>query len=133
MPGVGHILLQRPRHLDARHPPAPYPGVSYECWSINYTRADGTKMSAMAQSCGAEDYAWSSEATVVTLIREVIGYREHVDGFVLRPNLPSAWFTGINDGTYSILNVYHRGVRFDIHYTINARKLRKYCSSSARG
>ena len=25
----------------------------------------------MAQSCGAEDYAWTAEATTVTLIREV--------------------------------------------------------------
>lgn len=64
----------------------------------------------MAQSCGSEDYAWTAEATTVSLIREVIGFREgnihhHVSGlapnhlhnnnvvewwFILRPALPDS-------------------------------------------
>eukprot|EP01052_Picozoa_sp_SAG31_P049839 SAG31_NODE_11101_length_1066_cov_1.207859_2_plen_74_part_00 len=59
----------------------------------------------MEQSCGAEDYAWTAEATAVQLIREIVGFREHWGSlasndhgnnavssgtFILRPSLPDA-------------------------------------------
>ena len=104
-------------------PSSPYPGVSYECLTINYTNVSahartrvrscgwvcrvcvegwrahcqlawhdrarvcvcvcvcvcvyalggqatsGLQVPAMEQSCGAEDYAWTAEATTVQLIR----------------------------------------------------------------
>ena len=108
------------------------PGESYECWSINYTRADGVAVGPMAQSCGAEDYAWTAEATTVSLIHQVIGFREQppmafVEGaeeeqavFMLRPALPSAWLrnpSSVGD-RYSVLDLHFRGVTFAVHYTV---------------
>jgi hypothetical protein len=104
---------------------SPYPGAAYECWSINYTRADGVAVGAMASSCGAEDYAWTAEATTVNLIREVVGFRDESGGaaaFLLRPALPVDWVrrAGSAGTRYSIRDLRFRGVRFSVHYTVAA-------------
>ena len=114
-------------HFDVGHstfgkttsPSSPYPGVSYECLTINYTNASsGLQVPPMEQACGAEDYAWTAEATTVQLIREVVGYREHPSpshpGFVLRPALPGAAVGEV----YTIRGLTFRGARFDLHYTV---------------
>jgi hypothetical protein len=85
----------------------------------------------MAQSCGAENYAWTAEATTVSLIHQVIGFREQPplavvdDGeeqaaFMLRPALPSAWVRqpGSAGDRYSAVDLHFRGVTFTVHYTV---------------
>ena len=114
-------------HFDVGHgtfgsttsPSSPYPGVSYECLTINYTNASsGLQVPPMEQSCGAEDYAWTGEATTVQLIREIVGFREHhalgADGFILRPALPGA----AEGETYTVRGLTYRGTRFDLHYEV---------------
>ena len=130
-------------HFDVGHgafgsttsPSSPYPGVSYECLTINYTNAtNGLQVPAMEQSCGAEDYAWTAEATTVQLIREVIGFREHPatmtaaaaaageshsvePTFILRPALPQPLVQG---QVYTTRGLTFFGTRFDVHYEIAA-------------
>ena len=123
-------------HFDVGHgtfgsttsPSSPYPGVSYECLTINYTNAtSGLRVPPMEQSCGAEDYAWTAEATTVQLIREVIGFRENpatittprdsdsAPEFILRPTLPQPLVVG---QIYSTRGLTFHGTRIDLHYEI---------------
>jgi hypothetical protein len=124
-------------HFDVGHgtfgsttsPSSPYPGVSYECLTINYTNAtSGVQVPPMEQSCGAEDYAWTAEATTVQLIREVIGFREHpatitaaedsdsAPRFILRPALPQP----LEGQVYTTRGLSFHGTRFDVHYEVAA-------------
>ena len=99
--GSPHANDARTRtHFDVGHgtfgsttsPSSPYPGVSYECLTINYTNASsGLQVPPMEQSCRAEDYAWTGEATTVQLIREIVGFREHHALGVAGSEIACAW------------------------------------------
>jgi hypothetical protein len=90
--------------------PAPYnyriPGVSNEFWPV---KLDGHPILN-----GCENYGWG--ATFPSLvIRNIIGFRETEDGFIVAPALPDALFeTG---KTYSITNLNYRGNIVDVSYT----------------
>ena len=103
---------------------SPYPGASYECWNLNTTNSSsGQPIPAMATACGAEDYSWTTEATTVTLIREVIGFREHhsfeADAFILRPALPHEWIVanGAEPAVFTVRDLAWRQTLLDIHFT----------------
>lgn len=91
-----------------RHPanmPDPFnyriPGTSNEFWPV-----DGE-----LPSCGAEAYGW--DATLPTLIlRNVLGFREHRDGFTLEPNLPESLL--VTGREYRVSDLRFRDRRFDV-------------------
>ena len=75
----------------------------------------------MEQSCGAEDYAWTAEATTVQFIREIVGFKEYFDlsaanAFFLRPSLPSV----VPHKEYIVRGLNFRGTRFDVEYRVDA-------------
>ena len=79
-------------------------------------------MESMAQSCGSEDYAWTAEATTVTLLREIVGFREYFDlglqpSFIMRPTLPWTLLRAANTATqrFSVRDLRFRGIRFHVH------------------
>jgi arylsulfatase A-like enzyme len=100
---------------------SPYPGTAYECWNLNGSTREGDPIPAMQQGCGAEDYSWTTEATTVSLIREIIGFREHNSvghqAFVLRPALPHDWLSAHARSTYTVRNLVWGGTKIDLHFT----------------
>jgi len=116
-------------------PGSPYPGMTYECFNVARPLDNVT---AMEQSCGSEDYAWTAEATTVSLIREIVGFRERPlargggdfaqrvpagvytrghGAFALRPALPRRLLRQ-RGAVFTVRSLQFRGVTFDVHYTI---------------
>ena len=87
----------------------------------------------MTRSCGSEDYAWTAEATTVSVIRNVVGFLEHPqterDQFILRPALPrqlvrtaaaAAAATAAATSVFTVRSLQFRGARFDLHFGVAA-------------
>ena len=105
-----------------------YPGMAYECLNVD---RPADNVTAMEQSCGSEDYAWTAEATTVTLIREIIGFREQLardpgatgaymrgsGTFALRPALPQRLLQKPG-ASFLVRGLRFRGVVFDVHYDV---------------
>ncbi len=100
---------------------SPYPGVAYECWTKQTCLhppcppADAP----MARSCGGEQYAWSAQATVVSVLREVVGFRAlllDAGGFALRPALPKRLLADAirTRANFTVRGLGFRGHRFDV-------------------
>ncbi len=82
------------------------PGVSSEFWPV---KLDGHPILN-----GCENYGWG--ATFPTLvIRNIVGFRESENGFILAPALPDVLFEA--GKTYGITNLRWRDVRAAVEYT----------------
>lgn len=66
-----HFDNPESKFLRSTSPGSPYPGAAFECLSKGLGETG-----PMAESCGSEDYAWTAEATTVSVIREIVGFRE---------------------------------------------------------
>jgi hypothetical protein len=104
------------RYKDRLPKPFSYriPGVSNEFWPLNLDES--------IYRSGGENYGWG--ATFPTLvIRNLIGFREGENGFVLAPSLPPTLFE--IGKQYGITNLRWQDFRFDVSYEVlSGEKLR---------
>eukprot|EP01079_Euglenida_sp_SAG-EU17-18_P002413 gene2413-510_t len=95
-----------------RQPGSPYPGVSPECWH------SGDIGPPLGSQCGAENYAWSAQATMVSLIRNIVGFRPSLraDGFVLQPAIPNSFL--VHGSSYEV-----SGIRFTEEWLLSIKHM----------
>ena len=121
-----HFDNPKGKFLRSTSPGSPYPGAAFECLSKGLG-----ERGPMSESCGSEDYAWTAEATTVSVLREIVGFREHPDFdagvFILRPSLSVglmeralAQSGGGRGAAYIVRGLQFRGFRFDIYYTVTS-------------